>query len=155
MESTEKMVYGQHNGFYDPEVIEGLEDWNLFLEYYNITQMAWRLNHTASIFLARGSSLGGEIDKMIADYNKLQYPIDYLLYQISKRNGIEVNEPDGVNRIKPDREVFMKWYRFYDNHFMHELTDQEFRDFERKREAGEDVTEYLPKGDWRSYESAN
>ncbi len=92
---------------------------------------------------------------MIADYNKLQYPIDYLLYQISKRNGIEVNEPDGVNRIKPDREAFMKWYRFYDNHFMHKLTDKEFSDFERKREAGEDVTEYLPKGDWRSYEPTN
>jgi len=77
------------------------------------------------------------------------YTAEYLLYTIAKKIGVDVPEPEVDKHVAPDREVFMKWYEFYDNHFMHTLSDEQWLTFEAKRKAGEDVSEYLPSGNWR------
>ena len=149
----EEKIYGLDTGGYEPQKVAAMADWELFLEYYSITLVAWRMNHDTCRDYSRGYVSEAEKKSVAAELERLQYPIEYLLYMISKRNSIEVNEPEAGKHITPDRDVFMKWYRYYNDHFIHKMSDQEWQDFEQKRKDGADVSKYLPEGDWRTYES--
>ncbi len=148
----EERIYGLDTGGYDPQKIATMADWELFLEYYSITLLAWRMNHDTCRDYARGHVSNKEYDSVAKALEELQYPIEYLLYTISKHNNIEVNEPAAGEHITPNREMFMRWYGFYDNHFMHKMSQSAWNDFERKRKDGVDVSEFLPVGDWHEYE---
>lgn len=146
----QKRIYGIDTGGYDPQDILKMADWELFLEYYSLTLLAWRISHNAYKNNSRGQISGKGYSSIANSLEEMQYAIEYLLYIISRRNGIAVNKPASGQHIKPDREAFMKWYRYYDNHFMHQMSDSTWKDFERKRKAGADVSKYLPKGNWRT-----
>lgn len=138
-------IYGIDTGGYDKEKLDGLTEWALFLEYYSFTKVVWRLNHDLKyVDEAERAKLQRSIDEM-------QYGVEYLLYYISKRLGIPVNEPEVDEHIRPNREIFMRWYSFYDNHFMHKLSDEEWNAFEAARANQEDVSRFLPVGDWHDY----
>ncbi|MDR2524011.1 MAG: hypothetical protein LBC95_00505 [Candidatus Nomurabacteria bacterium] len=142
-------VYGIDPGSRDVERIENAAEWELFLEYYSVTKIAWRLNHDGSRDHSRGHISDKAWASMQKDLAELQYDIEYLLYAICKKIGIDVPDPEVDKHVSPDRETFMKWYRFYNNHFMNTLSDKEWHTFETKRKNGEDVSAYLPSGDWR------
>lgn len=148
----EERIYGLDTGGYDPQKVAAMADWELFLEYYSITLVAWRMNHDTVRDYSRGYVSEDEYKSVAKELERLQYPIEYLLYTISKRNDIEVNEPTAGKHISPNREVFMRWYRFYDDYSMHKISDKAWSDFEQKRKDGADISEYLPEGDWRNYD---
>jgi len=83
------------------------------------------------------------------DVTEFSYSAQYLLYFICKKLDIPVSEPEVDEPIRPDGEMFMKWYRFYDNHLVKGLSDDQYRAFNQARKNGEDVSQYLPTGDWR------
>ena len=151
----ENRIYGLDTGGYDPEEIAAMADWELFLNYYSITLLAWRMNHDTCRDYTRGHVSDEAYKSVAEELESLQYPIEYLLYTISKRNGIEVNEPAAGEHIAPNREVFMKWYSFYDDHFIHKMPQSMWDEFEQKRKDGADVSEYLPIGNWREYDSSS
>ena len=142
-------IYGLDTGGYDPKKIDSMADWELFLEYYSVTLVAWRLNHDTVRDHSRGYVSDEEYSEAMRSLEEMQYPIEYLLYTISKRNEIPVNEPAADKHIAPDREIFMKWYKFYDDHFIHEMSDDTWKEFEQKRKDGADISQYLPDGNWR------
>ena len=150
----EERVYGLDTGGYDPQKVAAMADWELFLEYYSVTLLAWRMDHDTRRDYSRGYVSDEEYDSVAKELERLHYPIEYLLYTISKRNGIEVNEPEAGKHISPNREMFMKWYSFYDDYFMHKMSQETWNDFKQKRKDGVDISEYLPKGDWREYGQA-
>ncbi|MCL2094736.1 hypothetical protein FWH13_01315 [Candidatus Saccharibacteria bacterium] len=145
-------IYGIDAGSCDVERIKVATEWELFLEYYSITKVAWYLNHDGSRDHSRGRISDKDWDSMQDGLAEMQYDIEYLMYAIAKKIGIDVPEPEVDKHILPDREMFTKWYRFYDNHFMHTLSDGQKRAFEAKCKKGEDVSEYLPSGNWRESE---
>ena len=147
--ADKERIFGEDTGNLDPDEIAKMSDWELFMDYYSITKIQWRLDHDSCRDFSRKRLPEKDYDDIQEQVRKLQYPVEYLLYVISKRNDIEVNEPAPGKHIRPDRKAFMTWYKFYDDHFMHTLTNEQWDEFERRREAGEDVSEFLPKGNWR------
>ena len=145
----EEKIYGLYTRGYDSQKIAEMDNWELFLEYYSITYLAWHIKHTAYKDFSNDWISKEEYNSMMEELDRLQYNIEYLLYTISKRNDIEVNEPEAGKHISPNPEVFMKWYRFYADHFIHKMPDSTWKEFKRKHWDGADVSEYLPKGDWR------
>ncbi len=143
-------IFGLDTGGYDPQKIDSMADWELFLEYYSITLVAWRLNHDTARDYSRGYISDEGYSEAAKSLEEMQYPIEYLLYTISKRNEIPVNEPAAGNHITPDRDTFMKWYTYYDNHFIHGMSDDTWKEFEQKRKEGADISQYLPDGNWHS-----
>ena len=148
-------IFGLDTGKYDSQKIEAMDDWELFLEYYDITYLAWRMEHNALRDYSRGYVSDEEFVSVIEAIAELQYSIEYLAYAISKRNNIEVNEPAIDKHISPNREIFMKWYNFYNDHFIYKMPQSTWNDFVQKRKDGMDVSEYLPVGNWREYEPAS
>ena len=146
----DERIYGLDTGGYDPEMIENLADWELYLLYYGVTYDSWWINHYLADFCRRMPK--DQYDSYNKKYNELQYPIQYLLYVISKRNGIEVNEPAKGKTITPDRKTFMRWYSFY-NDFYEKFSKSDWEEFEKKREEKADISAYLPKGDWKNYKT--
>lgn len=146
--SDETRIYGINPGSCNPEVVEQAESWELFLQYYGVTYIAWRMRHDSVRDYGRGYISDDSLISIGKEMSELQYNIEYLMLAICQKEGITVSEPAAGQHITPDRETFMRWYRYYDNHFMHQLSDAEWRDFEAKRERGEDITSYLPTGDW-------
>lgn len=144
-------IHGSDPGQYDPEHIKQLAEWELFLEYYGVTLIAWRISHDGQRDHSRGHLSDAAWQSMQEDLIRLSYDIDFLLYTICQRIGVQVSEPEVDKRIMPDRDAFMKWYRFYDQHFMYQLSKAEWEDFEQKRKAGEDISHYLPTGDWHQF----
>lgn len=148
----DERVFGLDTGGYDPQKVATMTNWELFLEYHSVTLLAWRMNHDTNRDYSKGYVSEEEYKSVAEGLEKLQYSIEYLLYTISKRNDIEVNEPEAGKHITPNRDVFMKWYSYYDDHFMHKMSDREWYDFEQRRKDGSDISIYLPNGDWRAYE---
>ena len=142
-------IYGVDPGGCDIEGIKNSTEWELFLEYYSITLRVWRMNHNGSRDYSRGHMSSGVWESTQKAIAELQYDIEYLMYAISKKIDIDVPEPEVDKHVSPDRDMFMKWYVFYDKHFRKALSDEQWKEFEAKRKAGEDVSEYLPTGDWR------
>jgi hypothetical protein len=60
-----------------------------------------------------------------------------------------ISEVSGMVDTGP---LLTKWFAFYNSHFKQTLTEDEFNTYMEARKNGEDVSEYLPKGDWRDYE---
>ncbi len=144
-------IHGSDPGSYDPKQIEDLTEWELFLEYYSVTLASWQLSHNGQRDYNRGQLSDEAWQSMLDEITRLSYDIDFLLYLICKKIGVKVSEPEVDKRIMRDRENFMKWYRFYDWHFMHQLSKSEWQDFEERRKAGKDVQRYLPAGDWHQF----
>ncbi len=143
-------IYGLDPGGYDPKQVETMADWELFLNYYSVSYAAWHEGHDASRDYAHGHISDEMFESTQRHIQELRYSINYLIYTICKRNNIPVNEPQFGKTIIPDAELFMKWYRFYDAHCMHKLTDKEWAEFKRRRKLGKDVSAFLPTGDWRA-----
>lgn len=76
-----------------------------------------------------------------------QYAIEYCAYQTTKF-GVKLEEPAFGKHIlsTPSYEA---WYSFYDNHFKKVLTDEEFSEYQTNKKQGNDVSKYLPKGNWK------
>jgi hypothetical protein len=148
-------IYGLDTGGYDPQKIATMADWELFLEYYSITLLAWRMVHDTCKDYSKGYISEKGSNLIMEEIERLQYPIEYLLYTISKRIKIEVNEPEAGRHIVPNREMFMKWYEFHDDHFMHKMSQSAWDNFEQKCKDGADVSEFLPVGDWHEYKSSS
>lgn len=144
-------IHGSDPGSYNPEQIKNLAEWELFLEYYSVTLMSWRLSHDGQRDHNRGQLSDGAWQSISDEIARLSYNIDFLLYVICQKIGVKVSEPEVDKRIMPDREGFMKWYRFYDWHFMHQLSESEWQDFEERRKTGKDIQCYLPTGDWHQF----
>ncbi len=75
-----------------------------------------------------------------------QYAYAYLIYQ-TRRFGVEFSEPKEGLPMVPTPS-YKAWFQFYNHHFKEELTTVEWQEFQRRRKNGEDVSMFLPKGDW-------
>ena len=142
-------IYGEDMGGYGLEHMKDAEEWEMFLIYYEITLVAWRIRHDARRDYNKGYLTEEEFIGMVSTYAEMTYPIAYCVYVISKKIGIKVSEPTAGKYIETDREQFMKWYDFYKKHFVENMSRERFNEFQEKRKAGKDISEYLPKGSWR------
>lgn len=131
-------IFGKDPGFLDPEQVTALSEVELWLNIDSIGYMIWRLQHDA---------LHGRIEKV--DTKEHQYSIEFLVYTACKKLGIEISEPKVDNHVSPSSE-YRKWYDFYATYFRKVLSEKRWHEFNIAREKGDDISNFLPLGDWRS-----
>lgn len=130
-------IFGIDTGLIDPKTIEPMDIIDLWLTLDAIGGLSWRLRHDA---------YHGRIP--VTDTTEYQYAIEYLVYIICQKLDIQVSEPI-VDKHITVGEDYGKWYKFYNNHFKYVLSDKEWEEFIKLREAKGDFSKFLPKGDWR------
>ena len=118
------------------ELIASLSEADLYLAIDAVGGLLWRIRHEVS---------HGRMEP--TDTTELQYRIEYLVYQ-TRKFGVDI--PDAKIDCHVEKTPsYLAWYRFYDNHFKNELTDEEWNEFINKKDVGEDVSNYLPTGSWK------
>jgi len=130
-------IYGIDPGFgTDVEAINSLSEIDLYFAIDAMGAFLWRMNHDMA---------DGRIEEF--DLTEDQYRMEYLVYQ-TRKFGVELADAE-IDKHVTATPSYWAWFKFYDNHFKNELSDEEWKDFCKKKEAGEDISEYLPTGNWK------
>lgn len=136
MENEEK-IFGIYPGIIkDTSEVDNYDEIDLYFMIDSIGGMIWRLNHDMA---------DGRIERV--DLTGYQYAIEYCLNQ-TRKFGVELDEPTPGKHMETT-DSYRAWYSFYNNHFKNVLTDDEWDEFQRRKNCGEDYSKFLPKGDWR------
>jgi hypothetical protein len=81
------------------------------------------------------------------------YALHYMFYQTT-RFGVEFQEPiRGLPLFLTDS--YLKWFNFYDHHFNEVLATKQLDTFKLAWEYKQDVSKYLPQGNWQDYKGDN
>ena len=80
------------------------------------------------------------------DLEEEQYALEYLVYQTTKF-GVDLPKPESGKHIIPT-DSYWAWFRFYDNHFKHVLTEEQWDAFQEARSKGKDISAFMPSGNW-------
>ncbi len=74
---------------------------------------------------------------------------DYVGYRICEKNGIKMGTPSSEHRLDVDSEEYERWVNFYANYLEENFSEEETLTLIKKFDAGEDLSMYEPKADWR------
>ena len=130
-------IYGIDPGcLKDPEKIKNLNEVDLYLMIDSFGGHIWRLRHEMS---------HGRIEYF--DLTEYQYALEFMVYQ-TKKFGVELEEPAIDKHITPTPS-YNAWYKFYSNHFRYTLTDEEWNAFQNAQKNNEDVSQFMPEGNWK------
>jgi hypothetical protein len=143
-------IYGLYTGGYDNSDIDEKPEWQLFLDYEGMRYVHWYTSQRVAKELADGDLSDADYDEIMRGQKELEYSIEYLLYNIAKRTGMSCSEPKVCEHIHINAGDFMRWYDFYRN-WTSSMSAENWAKFETARERGEDVSEYLPIGDWHDF----
>ena len=146
-------IYGIDPGNLDTKRIKNAPDWKLFLVYHSLTLAASQMNSNDRRRHSHGCISDQGWKAIEKELTEIEYSIEYLLYAISKKIGIEVSEPATDKRISPNLCMFIRWHTFHYDHFR-TFSNEQLAEFNAKRKNGEDISKYLPLGNWREHTQA-
>lgn len=151
MENNEK-IYGIYAGpVLKVDKLEECDEYEVWGTIQNLGNFIFYTNHN----LAHGRIDGcGNYDArkdIYEDLENAQYALEYAVY-FTKKFGVTFNrEPKAGEHIQRS-ESYNKWYRFWNDHF-NNMSDEDYKEFERLQRKGEDVSKYLPKARWNEEEN--
>lgn len=81
------------------------------------------------------------------DLTEYEYALQFLIYQTT-RFGVEFNDPSEKEmlEISPSYEA---WFNFYYTHFGSVFTEEQWISFQKLKNGGYDVSEFMPSGSWK------
>ena len=138
--TTETKQFGKYDGgiLKDPSCVLNCTEQELYFYINTFGGMIWRLKHDMA---------DGRIEENL-DLTPYQYAIEYCVMH-TPRFGVEIEEPEEGGHVKPT-DSYWAWFRWWDEYFQRTLTQEEYEEYTRKAEKGEDVSQFRPSGDWRS-----
>lgn len=129
-------IYGIYPGsIKDVSKIEALSEVDLYFLIDALGGHIWNCRHQMSHGLIPPIDLTEE-----------QYALEYLVY-MTRKFGVELEEPEYQSHVS-NTPSYRAWFQFYDDHFK-SMTDEEWNEFKSLKDAGEDVSAYMPKGSWK------
>ena len=144
-EMEQEKIYGLYSAGLDEEKIENFQEWQLYLLIEQYGGMIFWVNHHAC---DRAWELTPEEHTKISkELDTLQYRIEYLAVKL-KRFGVDVGEPTAGKHISKGQN-YWTWYEFWNHHF-NSLSEEDFKEFNRRLKNNEDITEFLPKTSWNA-----
>jgi len=119
----------------EKQEIEGSNECKIYFTIDAIGGFIWRMNHDAGhgrLEITEG------IQKDLEHMSELQ---QFALQQLSK---FGIDPESAKDRVNGD---YWKWYRHWDN-WKKDMSNEEWRNFERKMSKEEDYSDLLPKDSW-------
>ncbi len=140
-EETERIanarIYGIDPGYIkDVELFKNMGEIELYFNIAAIGGHIWRCRHDMS---------HGRIPEI--DLTEEQYAFEYMVYQTT-RFGVEFPEPE-IDKHITATPSYNAWYTFYNTHFNHTLTEEQWNSFQKAKKEGKDVSMFMPKGNWQ------
>lgn len=130
-------IYGIYPGsIKEVDKINELDEINLYFMIDALGGHIWRCRH---------DMLHGRIPEF--DLTEEQYALEYMVYQ-TKKFGVELEKPE-IDKHIAATPSYRAWFSFYDNHFKNVLNTEQWNLFQQKQINGEDISEFLPKGNWK------
>lgn len=136
---TEKKQFGKYDGdmLKDPSCVTTCTEQELYFYINTFGGMIWRLNHDMA---------DGRIEEEL-DLTPYQYALEYCVMH-TPRFGVTIDEPKEGEHVKAT-DSYWAWFRWWDEYFQRTLTNEEYEDYRRKADNGEDISQFRPTGDWR------
>ena len=138
MNKSDEKIYGIYPGsIIDPDDIDNLDEVDLYLKIDAVQE---------NIFWKYSMSSAAHID---INSTEDKYALEYLIYK-TKKFGTKIPAPKAGRHIQLTEE-YLSWYKYYENHFKNNLSENEWNEFLRRKYCDEDVSEFLPSGKWKGF----
>jgi len=134
---NENRIFGLDPGaIKNPEQIDNLSEIDLYFAIEGLGLHIWCRQYE----MAHNRSQN-------IDLTEQQFALEYLVYQTTKF-GVDLPVPKKGYHIETT-DSYNVWYKFYYNHFNNILSKEQFEKFQEKKLKGQNIEEFMPKGDWR------
>jgi len=132
-------VWGIYNTFNNPELIETLEEIDIWKKIDNLGSSIFWAMHDADKPWAENVSVKDLIDA--------QYNLEYLVYS-TRRFGVEFSkEPSATEHVERSQS-YNDWFGFWYKHF-ESMTPEVYNQFVEDKLNGKDISKYLPSNSWK------
>lgn len=130
-------IYGIDPGYIkDPEKIKNLSELDLYFMIDTLGGIMFSAWHAT------------KRDDKPADLTEEQYALEFCVYQTKKFGVDDLPEPE-IDKHIPRTSKYNTWYTFYNNNFKNVLTNEQWNAFQIARKENKDVSEFMPKGNWK------
>ena len=135
----EEKIWGVYNTFNNPEMLETLDEIDIWKKIDNLGGSIFWAMHDA------GQPWAPKVSKK--DLIEAQYNLEYLVYS-TRRFGVEFNkEPSATEHVQRS-ESYNAWFSFWHNHF-ESMTPEVYHQFVDDKFNGKDISKYMPSGSWK------
>lgn len=129
-------IYGIDPGcLKNPDEVNAMSEVDLYFMIDTLGGIIWSAKHAA------------KHDDVQPDLTEEQYALEYCVSQ-TRKFGVELPEPT-IDKHISGTPSYTAWCNFYSNHFKKVLTDQEWRDYQQAKALEQDVSLFMPQGDWK------
>ena len=139
----EEKVWGVYNTF-KPNFVENLCEIDLWYKIDQIGGMIFYSRHDYGRFGKEEEVPKDLLNKRLLE---AQYNLECLVYA-TRKYGVEFEREPSTDKHIEKSDTYIAWYNFWYNHFR-SMSVEEFNHFVDLKNAGEDVSEYLPKESWK------
>ena len=139
-EKVEEKIWGIYNTFENPEMIDTLEEIDLWKKIDNLGGMIFYAMHDYNKSWTK--------DVKMKDIIEAQYNLEYLVYS-TRRFGVEFSQEPSANEHILRSESYNAWFRFWYNHF-NNMPKEIYDQFVSDKLNGKDISKYLPSSNWQS-----
>ena len=130
-------IYGIYPGcIKKPEAFDTMSEVDLYILINAMSEHLWK---------CKLNMAHGKIPE--ADLTEEEYALEFMIYK-TKRFGTELPDPQ-INKHVIPNSSYHSWFEFYNYHFKNVLTDEEWNAFLEARKNNEDISAFLPKGNWK------
>ncbi len=141
----QEKILGIYPGFIEnPDEIKLLNEVELYHKISEYDDKVWESRKRIRCELP-----GKCNDEYIEILEGYRYARDFCIYQTRKFGTDVQGEQEGVEFCYG--QLFKSWYDYYWFHFNCKMTLKEFRDYLDAKSKGEDISSYLPSGDWKEF----
>ena len=88
-----------------------------------------------------------QVEKDQTENLEEQYALEYCIYQTT-RFGVEIPEPVAHEHLTMTAS-YLAWFTFYHHYFHFMLTPDEQKEYYEKRKKGQDISKFIPQGNWQ------
>lgn len=139
MEKTEEKLWGVYNTFDQPELLDTLDEIDIWKKIDNLGEAIFYTIHDAGKPWA--AKVSGK-DLLIAQYN-----LEYLVYY-TRRFGVTFSkEPSATEHVERS-DSYNAWFRFWHNHF-ESMSPEVYNQFVEDKFSGKDISQYMPSTSWK------
>lgn len=142
MEKTKGKLWGVYNTFNNPEMIETLDEIDIWLKIDSLSRYLDRVNrhrYSRNPWIPHISN---------EDLTDAQHNLEYLVYS-TRRFGVEFSKEPSATEHVENSESYCTWFRFWYNHFR-SMEPEVYNQFIDNKLHGRDTSKYMPPDSWKN-----
>jgi len=135
---VEEDIYGVHTGsLTDAQEVKNCPEQTLYFLINSLAGFIRKMNQTVGMRRKEGN----------VDLSQEQYALEFCVYQ-TKRFGVEIPEPTQGKHVVATPS-YRAWFKSWSSYFQEELSETEFKEYDKLSSAKLDISKFRPKVDWR------